>query len=148
VTVTYIFGGIAVTDFTAASGWYERLFGRPPDMLPHDQEAIWRLTSGGAVYLVRDPERAGKCLVTLAVADLEAHVSRLRAEGLASPRKPKALRAAWRSGTTMGTRSPFSKIRSARQAETSLGQRSGMTPDAVAKKQRLSARGRWARATY
>jgi hypothetical protein len=52
-------------------------------MLPHDQEAVWRLTSGGAVYVVGDPERAGKCLVTLAVADLEAHVSRLRAEGLA-----------------------------------------------------------------
>jgi catechol 2,3-dioxygenase-like lactoylglutathione lyase family enzyme len=78
-----MFGGIAVTDFTAAYGWYKRLFGRPPDMLPHDQEAVWRLTSGGAVYVVGDPERAGKCLVTLAVADLEAHVSRLRAEGLA-----------------------------------------------------------------
>jgi predicted enzyme related to lactoylglutathione lyase len=83
MTVTYMFAGLAVTDFTAAYGWYEALFGRPADMFPHDQEAVWRLTPGGAVYVVSDRERAGNCLVTLAIADLDLHASRLRAEGLA-----------------------------------------------------------------
>lgn len=42
-----------------------------------------RRVSYGAVYVVSDRERAGNCLVTLAIADLDLHASRLRAEGLA-----------------------------------------------------------------
>lgn len=45
--VTHVFSGIAVRDFTSAKGWYEQLFGRPPDMLPHDAEAVWNLADGG-----------------------------------------------------------------------------------------------------
>ena len=87
MTVTYTFAGLAVSDFTAAYRWYESLFGRPADMFPHDREAVWRLTSGGAVYVVGDSEHAGHGLVTLAIADLDRHAKRLRAKGLALTEK-------------------------------------------------------------
>jgi catechol 2,3-dioxygenase-like lactoylglutathione lyase family enzyme len=83
VTVTYTFAGLAVRDFAAAYDWYVRLFGRPADMFPHDEEAVWRLSSGGAIYVVADSERAGHGLVTLALDDLDAHAKRLHASGLA-----------------------------------------------------------------
>lgn len=76
-----MFAGLAVTDFNAAYAWYERLFGRPADMFPHDQEAVWRLTPGSAGYVVADGKRAGNCLVTLAVADIEIEAGRLRRAG-------------------------------------------------------------------
>jgi catechol 2,3-dioxygenase-like lactoylglutathione lyase family enzyme len=83
VRVTHSFAGLAVSDFATAYDWYVRLLGRPADMFPHDTEAVWRLTAGGAVYVVGDPQRAGSGLVTLAIDDLDAHASRLRDDGLA-----------------------------------------------------------------
>jgi hypothetical protein len=53
--IAHLFAGVAVTDFAAAFGWYERLFGRPPDMLPQEGEAVWRLSSGGSIYVTRIP---------------------------------------------------------------------------------------------
>jgi len=32
----FLFAGIPVRDFTAALGWYERLFGAAPSSFPHD----------------------------------------------------------------------------------------------------------------
>ena len=81
MTVTYAFAGLPVSDFGASYDWYVRLFGRPADMFPHENEAVWRLTPGGALYVVADAERAGNGLVTLAVDDLDAHTDRLRADG-------------------------------------------------------------------
>jgi catechol 2,3-dioxygenase-like lactoylglutathione lyase family enzyme len=78
VTVTHIFAGLAVTDFSAAYDWYERLFGRPADMFPHDMEAVWELTPNGSIFVVHDPERAGSGLVTLALDDLDTYERRLR----------------------------------------------------------------------
>lgn len=80
--VAYVFCGIAVRDFPAALDWYQRLFGRPPDMLPHDSEAVWNLAEGGLVYVVHDPERAGSGLVTLMVADLDQALAGLTTRGL------------------------------------------------------------------
>jgi hypothetical protein len=75
--VTHLFVGAAVTDFAAASEWYERLFGRPADMLPEEREAVWRLTSNGSIYVKTDPERAGTARLAIAVSDLDTHVSEL-----------------------------------------------------------------------
>jgi predicted enzyme related to lactoylglutathione lyase len=79
---THVFCGIAVRDFTAARDWYEQLFGRPPDMLPHDAEAVWNLAEGGLVYVVRDATRAGGGLVTLMVPDLEQALAGIAERGL------------------------------------------------------------------
>jgi len=80
--VTHVFSGIAVRDFASAKGWYEQLFGRPPDMLPHETEAVWNLVDGGLVYVVGDPERAGRGLVALAVEDFDRTLAGTQLRGL------------------------------------------------------------------
>jgi len=45
--ITYVFAGIATGNYAAALPWYERLFGRPPDMVPQDEEAAWQFTDTG-----------------------------------------------------------------------------------------------------
>lgn len=65
--VTHVFAGVPVRDLAAALPWYERLLGRPPDSFPHEREALWHLSGGGSLYVVVDPDRAGRALVTLAL---------------------------------------------------------------------------------
>jgi catechol 2,3-dioxygenase-like lactoylglutathione lyase family enzyme len=80
--VTVVFAGIPVTDYAAARGWYERLLGTPPDMLPHAAEAAWRLGEEGWVYVVADAPRAGSALVALIVDDLDAVVTGIAERGI------------------------------------------------------------------
>ena len=79
---THLFAGVAVSDFAAARRWYEALFGRPPDMLPKEGEAVWHVTTSGSVYVTASPMRAGSALVTIAVSDLDEHATTLAARGL------------------------------------------------------------------
>jgi hypothetical protein len=58
------------------------LFGRPPDMLPTEGEAVWHVTTFGSVYVTADPARAGSALVTIAVSNLDEHATALAARGL------------------------------------------------------------------
>jgi catechol 2,3-dioxygenase-like lactoylglutathione lyase family enzyme len=81
--VTIVFAGIAVADYPAARDWYERLLGRPPDMLPHDTEAAWQFGESGWVYVVLDARRAGSALLTLIVDDLDAVVASIAGRGIA-----------------------------------------------------------------
>jgi len=80
--VTHVFSGIAVADFASATGWYQQLFGRPPDIVPHATEAVWNLAHGGLVYVVGDTQRAGGGLVMLMVDDLDQTLGELAARGL------------------------------------------------------------------
>jgi catechol 2,3-dioxygenase-like lactoylglutathione lyase family enzyme len=80
--VTHLFAGIAAADYDASVAWYERLLGRPPDMLPREQEAVWRLSGTGWVYVVGDAVRAGGGMLTLLVDDLDAHLAGIAARGL------------------------------------------------------------------
>ncbi|MBV9120974.1 MAG: VOC family protein [Chloroflexi bacterium] len=66
------FAGLAVRDLTVAVEWYSRLFERPPDMLPHEREAVWHTSAQASIYVVEDPDRAGQGLLTLIVDDLDA----------------------------------------------------------------------------
>src|SRR5947209_5792389 len=77
MAVTYVFAGIPVADRDAAAGWYERLVGRPPDLIPNDDEAAWRLTETGWIYVIADAARAGSALNTLLVDDLDAFLAGL-----------------------------------------------------------------------
>jgi hypothetical protein len=72
VAVTYVFAGIPVVNRDAAALWYERFVGRPPDLIPNDDEAAWQLTDTGWIYIVVDPSRAGSALNTVLVDDLDA----------------------------------------------------------------------------
>jgi catechol 2,3-dioxygenase-like lactoylglutathione lyase family enzyme len=81
---TALFAAVHVADLAAARGWYERLAGRPPDLVPNDDEAAWQFTESGWVYVVRDPLRAGASAVTLLVDDLDDRLAGLAARGVAA----------------------------------------------------------------
>ena len=77
-----VFAGLPVADFDAAIEFYERLFGRPADLVPKEGDSAWRLADPGWVYVVRDDDRSGRGLLTLLVDDLEAHVAELAGRGI------------------------------------------------------------------
>jgi hypothetical protein len=39
-----LLAGIAVANFGAALAWYDRLFGRPADIVVKDDEVMWRIS--------------------------------------------------------------------------------------------------------
>ena len=82
MAITECFAGIAVTEIGSARAWYERLLGRAPDMLPHENEAVWQLAESGWVYVVADSDRAGNGLLTLLVDDLDEQVADTAQRGL------------------------------------------------------------------
>ena len=83
MAVTEVFTGVAAADYDSALTWYERLMGRPPDVLPKDHEAGWEVSDTGWIYLVGDDtDRAGKALLTLVVDDLEGFVGGVHERGL------------------------------------------------------------------
>jgi catechol 2,3-dioxygenase-like lactoylglutathione lyase family enzyme len=79
-----LFAGVPVADFAAARAWYERLLGRPADLVPHETEVAWQVTEGGWLYVVADAERAGRALLTLIVDDLAGLLGDLGERGLAA----------------------------------------------------------------
>ena len=81
--ISHVFAGIRITDLRAAVAWYERLLGRPPDMLPNDSEATWALTPNSSVYIVADAPNAGRSAVTLIVEDIDAELAGVTERGLA-----------------------------------------------------------------
>lgn len=84
-----LLAGFAVSDFAVALAFYGRFFGRPPDVVAHDHEVLWRVTEGGWLFITLDPGRAGGGLVSVAVAGLEATVTALGARGVpAGPIEP------------------------------------------------------------
>jgi len=82
LAINHVFAGIAVADYHSALAWYERLLGRPPDVIVTDNEAMWQITETGWIYVVGDTNRAGKALLTFLVDDLEDHVAKLGERGL------------------------------------------------------------------
>jgi catechol 2,3-dioxygenase-like lactoylglutathione lyase family enzyme len=99
LTVNQMFAGAAVGDYEVALAWYERLMGRPPDMIPHEHEAVWQVTDTGWIYIVADAARAGNGLLTLLVDDLEARVAEIAQRGIATEEidwvVPGAVRSVW-----------------------------------------------------
>jgi catechol 2,3-dioxygenase-like lactoylglutathione lyase family enzyme len=80
---THLFAGCVVTDVATARPFYERLFGREPDLVPHAGEACWDLGRGMWVYYVVDAERAGGGVVTVLVDDLDALLAEWATRGVA-----------------------------------------------------------------
>jgi predicted enzyme related to lactoylglutathione lyase len=79
-----LFAGVPVAEFGSARAWYESFFGRPPDLVPHENEAAWQVAPAGWVYVVRDPERAGNGLVTILVDDLEERLDQIASRRIES----------------------------------------------------------------
>jgi predicted enzyme related to lactoylglutathione lyase len=81
--IEVLFAAVTVADLDAAVAWYGRLFGRPADIVPNDNEVMWRLADAAWLYVVRDEKRAGHALVTLCVADLDQAIADIAARGIA-----------------------------------------------------------------
>lgn len=47
--VSHLFAGVAVADFATARAWYERRFGRPPDVESTASEATWHVVGARSV---------------------------------------------------------------------------------------------------
>ncbi len=85
----HLFAGVHVSDLEASREFYERLLGRPPDLVPNEREVCWELHDGAWIVLIADPERAGGALHTLIVGDLDAFLAAARGRGLeAGPVEP------------------------------------------------------------
>jgi predicted enzyme related to lactoylglutathione lyase len=82
VPVDVLFAGIPVVDFPAAVTWYDRLFGRPADIVVKDDEVMWRVADAAWVYVVEDRKRVGNALVTMAVPDLERAMAEIEDRGI------------------------------------------------------------------
>lgn len=83
MVVQHVFTGIPVADFASTQAWYERLFGNPPDLRPHETEAAWRLAGDLCwVYVVQDRDRAGSALLTVLVDDLDTTAADLAKRGI------------------------------------------------------------------
>jgi predicted enzyme related to lactoylglutathione lyase len=82
MNVDVLFTGVAVTDSERARAWYAQLFGREADIVAAEEEALWKMTETGWVYVVGDAPRAGNALVALAVPDLDHTISVLKERGV------------------------------------------------------------------
>jgi predicted enzyme related to lactoylglutathione lyase len=80
--VDVLFAGVPVRDFEAARTWYATFFGRPPDVVAHEREVMWRCTEPAWLYVVHDEARAGNALVALLVADIDAAVAEIAERGI------------------------------------------------------------------
>ncbi len=95
MAITEFFAVVAVADFRAILAWYERLFGKPPDIFLHEAEAVWRVTDHSWVYVVvverSVAERTGRALLTILVDDRDDQVAQLAER--AAPRGRRHTRA-------------------------------------------------------
>ena len=84
-----MFAGINVADLDTAREFYERLLGRPPDLVPNDREAAWQLHEGAWIVLIADARGAGGAQHTLILPELEPFLAAARDAGIdAGPVEP------------------------------------------------------------
>ena len=72
-----------VADLGRAQEFYERLFGRPPELVPNDHEAAWQLHPGAWMVLIADGGGAGGAQHTLIVGELDGLLEEISARGVA-----------------------------------------------------------------
>jgi glyoxalase/bleomycin resistance protein/dioxygenase superfamily protein len=80
--VDVAFTGVPVSELACGRDFFERLLGRPADILVNVDEVMWRLTDPAWLYVVVDPGRAGHALVALSVGDLDATLAELAGRGI------------------------------------------------------------------
>jgi catechol 2,3-dioxygenase-like lactoylglutathione lyase family enzyme len=86
-----LFAGVPVSNFESALPWYERLLGSPPAFFPHREEAVWELAEHRYLYIVQQPDRAGRAILLLFVDNLEDVVREVARRGIeAAEREPRS----------------------------------------------------------
>lgn len=84
MTMKVLFASVPVADLPAAMGWYERLFGHAADIVPNQNEVMWCVAGNGWLYVIEDPERAGRTFVTISVSDLDQFIVDLASRGISA----------------------------------------------------------------
>ncbi len=84
MTMEILFASVPVADLHAAMSWYEQLFGRAADIVPNENEVMWWVAGTGWLYVIEDPERAGRTAVTISVSDLDQFVADLASRGISA----------------------------------------------------------------
>src|SRR3954467_14083804 len=82
MTMEVLFACVPVADLKAARVWYERVFGRAPDIVPNESEVMWHVAGNGWLYVIEDAARAGSTVVTISVSDLDRFVGDLADRGV------------------------------------------------------------------
>src|ERR1044072_4058933 len=77
-----LFAGIPVKDYKISLAWYERLFGCPPSFLPNDVEAVWQVAEHQWVYIIVQPEHAGRSVNTILGDNLDKLISQITERGI------------------------------------------------------------------
>jgi predicted enzyme related to lactoylglutathione lyase len=80
--VEIAFTGVPVSDLARGRDFFERLLGRPADVVVTDDEVMWRLAEAAWLYALVDADRAGHAVVTLSVADLDATLAEIGSRGI------------------------------------------------------------------
>jgi predicted enzyme related to lactoylglutathione lyase len=79
-----LFASVPVADLHTAVGWYGQLFGRPADIVPNKEEVMWCVAGNSWLYVIEDPERAGRTVVTISVSDLDQFINDLASRGISA----------------------------------------------------------------
>src|SRR5271155_3898515 len=79
-----LFASMPVANLRVAQGWCEQFFGRAADIVPNENEVMWCIAGNGWLYVIQDPERAGRTVVTISVSDLEQFVADLASRGISA----------------------------------------------------------------
>jgi predicted enzyme related to lactoylglutathione lyase len=82
VTMEVLFASVPVANLQVAMDWYELVFGRAPDIVPNSNEVMWRVAGNGWLYVIEDPGRAGRTVVTISVTDLDQVVAEFSGRGI------------------------------------------------------------------
>jgi glyoxylase I family protein len=82
VSSEHLFAGVPVADLDRARTFYERLLGRPADLIPNDREAAWQVRGGAWIVLIAGEAALGATQHTLLVADLDAFLDAARERGI------------------------------------------------------------------
>lgn len=76
------FTGVPVSDLPRGQDFFERLLGKPPDVLVNEIEVMWQVAEAAWLYVVVDPPRAGHALAAFSVPDLDAALEELASRGI------------------------------------------------------------------
>ncbi|UZD69376.1 VOC family protein [Brucella sp. JSBI001] len=77
-----VFISVNARDFSAQSQWWSTLLERKWDREPMTSCHEWDLTDSALFQVLDNAEESGAATVTLHITDLDAHIARLRREGI------------------------------------------------------------------
>jgi catechol 2,3-dioxygenase-like lactoylglutathione lyase family enzyme len=82
VQIEVAFTGVPVSVLSRGQDFFERLLGKPPDVLVNESEVMWQVAEAAWLYVVVDGSRAGQALAAVSVPDLDAALAALASRGI------------------------------------------------------------------